>query len=108
MKLLFAVVQNSDQKALTRALIEHEISVTKIASSGGYLSGGNTTLMIGVQSDRLQDALDIIREKSSRRHTVTAPMTYIPHNTDSTAMPMEVVIGGATVFVVDASQYYKF
>ena len=38
--------RKEDTKPLTRALIEHEISVTRIASTGGFLSGGNTTLMI--------------------------------------------------------------
>ena len=50
MKLLFAIIQKEDTKPLTRALIEHEISVTRIASTGGVLSGGNTTLMIGVEA----------------------------------------------------------
>lgn len=49
MKLLFAIVQNDDQKSLTYALIEKNISVTRIASTGGFLRGGNSTLMIGVE-----------------------------------------------------------
>ena len=39
MKLLFAIVQNDDQKALTNALVERSISVTRIASTGGFLRG---------------------------------------------------------------------
>jgi uncharacterized protein YaaQ len=57
MKLLFAIVQNDDQKALTNALVERSISVTRIASTGGFLRGGNTTLMIGVEADRLEETL---------------------------------------------------
>ena len=49
MKLLFAIVQNDDQKSLTYALIDRNISVTRIASTGGFLRGGNSTLMIGVE-----------------------------------------------------------
>ena len=40
LKLLFAIVQNDDQKSLTYALIEQNISVTRIASTGGFLRGG--------------------------------------------------------------------
>ncbi len=108
MKLLFVIVQDDDKRALTRALIEHEISVTHIASTGGFLRGGNTTLMIGVEEDRLQGALDIIKAKSSKRQVVTVPASGIPHNVDSVAMPMTVTVGGATVFVLDAEGFYKF
>lgn len=108
MKLLFAIVQNDDQKVLTNALVERSISVTRIASTGGFLRGGNTTLMIGVEADRLEETLDIIKEHSSRRQIVTVPATGIPHNIDSVAMPMTVTIGGATVFILDVAQSYKF
>ncbi len=108
MKLLFAIVQNDDQKALTNALVERSISVTRIASTGGFLRGGNSTLMIGVEADRLDETLDIIKEHSSRRQIVTVPATGIPHNIDSVAMPMTVTVGGATVFILDVAQAYKF
>ena len=36
MKLVFAIVQKEDTKPLIRALIEHEISVTRISSVGGF------------------------------------------------------------------------
>ena len=108
MKLLFAIVQNDDQKALTYALIERSISVTRIASTGGFLRGGNTTLMIGIESERLAETLEIIREHSRRRQLVTVPATGIPHNIDSVAMPMSVTVGGATVFILDVQDTYKF
>ena len=108
MKLLFAIVQKEDTRPLTRALIENDISVTRIASSGGFLSGGNTTLMIGVDKDRIETALDVIRKKSSRRHSVTVPATGIPHAMENSAVPIQVMIGGATVFIVDVEEFYKF
>ncbi len=108
MKLLFAVIQNGDNKALTHALIEHDISVTRIATTGGYLRGGNTTLMIGVAEERLETALAIIKDKSSRRHTVTVPTTGLPHNADSVTLPMQIVVGGATVFILNVENFVKF
>jgi uncharacterized protein YaaQ len=108
MKLLFAIVQNDDQKSLTYALIERSISVTRIATTGGFLRGGNSTLMIGVEADRLEETLQIIREQSSRRQVITVPASGIPHNIDSAAMPMSVTVGGATVFVLDVTESYKF
>ena len=108
MKLLFAVVQNDDVKALTRTLIDHEISVTRISSTGGFLRGGNTTLMIGIEDERLGLVLEDIREKSSRRHTITVPAAGIPHTADSAAMPLKVVVGGATVFILDVETFHKY
>ena len=108
MKLLFAIIQKEDTRPLTRALIENDISVTRIASSGGFLSGGNTTLMIGVEKDRLETALKVIREKSSRRHSVAVPAAGMPQAMEGAAMPIQVMIGGATVFVLDVETFYKF
>ena len=107
MKLLFAVIQNEDNKSLTRSLIEHEISVTRISSTGGFLRGGNTTLMIGVPEEKLSIALDTIRAHSSRRQVVSVPAAGIPHNVDSVAMPMTVTVGGATVFIVDVEDFVR-
>lgn len=108
MKLLFAIIQNDDKKSLTHALIEHDISVTRISSSGGFLHGGNTTLMIGVPKEKLEIALETIREHSSRRQIVTVPAAGIPHNIDSVAMPMTVTVGGATVFILDVEDFVRF
>ena len=108
MKLLFAVIQNDDVKPLTRALIEHEISVTRISSTGGFLHGGNTTLMIGIDEDRLELVLECIKEKSSRRKTITVPSAGLPYPADNTAMPVQITIGGATVFILDVADFKKY
>lgn len=67
MKLIFAIVQNDDSKRLIRALVQHRISVTRISTTGGFLHGGNTTLMIGVDKEKVEETLDIIKSKSSTR-----------------------------------------
>jgi len=107
MKLLFAIIQDDDVRPLTRALVEKEISVTRISTTGGFLRGGNSTLMIGVEKDRLQDVLDIIQTKS-RRKTVTISSTGAPGGSDSPPLTMPVTVGGATVFVVDVEEFHKF
>ena len=97
MKLVYAIVQNDDSKRLLRELTNHRISVTRISSTGGFLHNGNSTLMIGVEADRLQETLDIIKEKSStRKEYMVVPA------------PVQVTMGGATVFVVDVEQFYKY
>lgn len=108
MKLLFAIVQRDDVRNLTKELVQHNLSVTRISSSGGVLRGGNTTLMIGVEEDRLPEALNIIKTSSSRREVLTTASYALPGVTaDSLHSPVLITVGGATVFVVDVEQYYK-
>ena len=108
MKLLFAVVQKDDVKNLTKALVQHKLSVTRISSSGGVLRGGNTTLMIGVEEERLQETLEIIKAESSRREVLTTASFALPGlSADSLHSPVLITVGGATVFVMDVEQYYK-
>ena len=98
MKLIFAIVQNDDSKRLIRALVQHRISVTRISTTGGFLHGGNTTLMIGVDKEKVEETLDIIKSKSST----------LPGYADSSPTPVQVTLGGATVFIVDVEQFYRF
>ena len=108
MKLLFAFVQNEDVKTLTRALIKVGITVTRISSSGGFLSSGNSTLMIGVEESQLQDTLDIIKKYSHKRGTAMAAQTVSSIQGIAAPLPINVTIGGATVFVVDVENFYKY
>ena len=108
MKLIYAIVQNDDSKKLIRELTNRRISVTRISSTGGFLHNGNSTLMIGVEPDRLDETLEIIKEKSSRRHSVVIPVTGLPYSAGSTAMPLKITVGGATVFVLDVAEFHKF
>lgn len=108
MKLVFAIIQNDDAKKLIRALVEENIHVTRIASTGGFLHGGNVTLMIGVEKERLQDTLDIIKRRSSTRKEYIVVPSSLPGYVDNSPTPVQVTLGGATVFVVDVENWYKF
>ena len=103
MKLVYAIVQNDDSKRLLRELTNHRISVTRISSTGGFLHNGNSTLMIGVQ-----ETLDIIKEKSSTRKEYMVVPSAVPGYIDNSPAPVQVTMGGATVFVVDVEQFYKY
>ena len=62
MKMIFAVIRDKDSYAAIGALSEKNIGVTKLASSGGFLREGNTTLMIGVEDSRVEEVMGILRE----------------------------------------------
>ena len=108
MKLIYAIVQNDDSKKLIRELTNRRISVTRISSTGGFLHNGNSTLMIGVEPDRLEETLDIIKEKSSTRKEYMVVPSAVPGYIDKSPAPVQVTMGGATVFVVDVEQFYKY
>ncbi len=108
MKLLFAIVQNDDSKRLIKTLVQHNISVTRISTTGGFLHGGNTTLMIGVEKDKVDETLDIIKQKSSTRKEFMVIPSSLPGYAESSPTPVQVTLGGATVFIVDVEEFHKF
>jgi uncharacterized protein YaaQ len=64
-KLIIAVVRDTDGETISKALLEDNYRVTVIASTGGFLRRGNATLLIGVEADRVQGAIQLIREQSA-------------------------------------------
>ena len=106
MKLLFVIIQDDDAKPLMRALVEDHFSVTRISTTGGFLHSGNTTLLIGVEEDKVDQALKLIEQKSSRRRAITVAPSALAGQI--APMPIEVTVGGATVFLVDVEAFHKF
>ena len=106
MKLIIAIVNSEDASAVLSELTGQGFSVTKLATSGGFLRAGNVTMMIGVEEEQVQKALSVIEEFSSqRKQQVPVNSTYIGDS--MITVPMEVTVGGATVFVLDVEQFYK-
>ncbi len=67
MKLVLAIVQDEDVRRLMDGLTEGGFSFTRIASTGGFLRSGNTTLIIGVEDEKLEDVISIIEQKCKTR-----------------------------------------
>ncbi len=65
MKMIVAIIQDKDNELVSQALIESNFRVTRIASSGGFLRKGSTTIMIGVEEDKVDQAIRIIRDTCS-------------------------------------------
>lgn len=108
MKLIVAVVQDKDSIKLIEALMTKGYRATKLASTGGFLKEGNTTLLIGVDTDKVPEVLSIIRKTCKSREQLVTPLTPVGGPVDSyVPYPIEVIVGGATVFVVNVEQYEK-
>ena len=108
MKLIIAIVQDEDASRLISSLMSDGYRVTKLATTGGFLRSGNTTLLVGVEDDKLQNAMSIIEKVcKSRKQIASSPSpisgttgVYVPY-------PIEVTVGGATIFVLDVEQFTK-
>jgi len=62
MKLIIAIVKDSDALAVSDALVEQKFGVTRIASTGGFLRHGNVTLLIGVDPEQIETVFTLIKE----------------------------------------------
>lgn len=110
MKLLIAIVQDEDASRLMHKLTNEGFGATKLATTGGFLRSGNTTLLIGVEDEKV-DAVMTIIEGTCKSRQQMAPVhasmagsagMYVP------AYPVQVTVGGAIVFVLDVAQFHKF
>ena len=109
MKLIVAVVQDKDSNDLSNALTKHNYRATKLASTGGFLRSGNTTFLIGVDDSSVSKVLDIIRDNCRARQEMVSPISSLGGNVDSyIPYPIEVEVGGATVFVLPIEQFHHF
>ncbi|MDT8898769.1 MAG: cyclic-di-AMP receptor [Thermanaerothrix sp.] len=62
MKMIIAIVRDVDNDPVSRALTTAGFGVTCIASTGGFLRRGKSTLLVGVEAERVEAALEVIRK----------------------------------------------
>lgn len=87
MKLIVAILRDEDTENVSHALIDCSFRVTRIASTGGFLRRGSTTLMIGVEDEMVDQAIELIRQNS--------------------AAPVDPGMKRATLFVLNVSDYVQ-
>jgi uncharacterized protein YaaQ len=107
MKLVLAIVNNSDSSMVSSSLTREGFAVTKLATTGGFLMAGNTTLLIGVDDDKVAQVCDII-SNHSRKRTQMMPTTASYDTGLYTSLPVDVTVGGATVFVLNVERFEKY
>lgn len=106
MKLVLAIVSKDDSSMVSSALTQEGFPVTKLATTGGFLMAGNTTFISGVEDGQVDQVIDIIRKQSSRR-TQIVPSASTMDGGMYTSVPIEVTVGGATIFVLDVDRFEK-
>lgn len=108
MKMVVAIVQDDDALDLIDALTEKGFRVTKLATTGGFLKSGNTTLMIGVEKEKTTEVIDIIKDICRKRNeTIASPAPMGNDPTMYMNYPIDVEVGGATIFVIDVDQFIR-
>lgn len=107
-KLVVAIVQDEDANALNDSLLAEKFGLTRLNTAGGFLRQGNVTFLMGVHESRLGQLLSIIRRNCVTRTQYVNPLPpimepgefYMPY-------PVEVQVGGATVFVFDVERFER-
>jgi len=103
-----ATVHDEDAAHLVDALNEKGYSVTKLATTGGFLRSGNTTLICGVKDDKLENLVSIIESKCrSHRRIIATDASHMSAAEYCLPSPVEVDLGGATVFVMNMEELRK-
>mgnify|MGYP001668498401 FL=1 len=108
MKLVVAIVQDQDVYNLNADLTEAGFRITKLASTGGFLKTGNSTLLIGTEDENVDKCLEIIENDCKSRETTTSMLSVSMPGTIYISYPVEVMVGGATVFLLEVDKYLRF
>ncbi len=106
MKLVIAIVSKEDEAKVQKALVKNRFFATRLATKGGFLKEGNVTFLIGINDERVPEVLDIIEQYSKRRSKIV-PNTIVNEFGSFSSLPIEVSVGGATVFIVNVEQFVK-
>lgn len=106
MKLIVAIINNDDSASVLNGLTRKGFGATKLATSGGFLRAGNTTLLIGTEDEKVDEVVEVISEFSRKRsQIVSASPSFMTEGFVSKAV--EVTVGGATLFVLDVDKFIK-
>ncbi|GIV76069.1 cyclic-di-AMP receptor [Litorilinea aerophila] len=108
MKLVMAIINSDDSRNLLDRLARRGFSATLTSSSGGFLRISNTTVFCGVEDDKVEEVLNIIRESCPDRVQYVTPLPPVMEPGEvHIPTPVEKHMGGATIFVLDVEHYEK-
>ncbi len=107
-KLVVAIVHSEDAGALVNALLDKEFRATRLQSSGGFLKQSNATIILGVEDADVDEVMGIVRTNCTSRTQVVNPMPPIMEPGEFfMPYPLEVEVGGATVFVLPVERFER-
>ncbi len=109
MKLLISVVNSDDAHPLIDALMREGYRATMISTTGGFLREGNATLLIGVDDEKVESVLEIIKASCHTRIQYVNPLPPMVESGDLyIPTPIEVQVGGAVIFILNVDRFERF
>ena len=106
MKMVLAVIDKDDAHDVISNLSKAGFSITRLSTTGGFLRSGNVTILVGVEDEKTSDVIGIIKEHS-RSRSQQIPTIIGNEASYLSPMPVEVSVGGATIFVMNVEQFEK-
>lgn len=107
MKLILAIVNNDDGPMITAQLNKKGVYTTKIASTGGFLSAGNMTFISGVEDEKVDEVVEIIKAYSRKRSQPVPNFDMQGQVAGGIISPAEVLVGGGTIFVLNVENFIR-
>lgn len=108
MKMVVAVVQAEDATGLLTQLSNRGFRATRIKTAGGFLREANATVFIGVEDEEVDLAVQTIREAcTTRKQQITAIPAVMEPGEFFLPYPVEVEVGGATIFVLPVERFER-
>lgn len=93
MKLIIAIVQDDYSSKVIKGLMDKKYRTTKLSSTGGFLKSGNTTLLIGVEDNEVDEVVELIRQHCKEKNVSSGKD--------------KVTVGGANLFVLNMNEHKK-
>ena len=106
--LMLAIIQSQDAEPATRALTQAGLRVTRVGSVGGFLRTENATLLLGLKRDEMPRAIQQLTEHCHERTTFVNAITEAASWHAGYSAPIEVTVGGATVFTLPVERFARF
>jgi uncharacterized protein YaaQ len=101
MKLVMSIVNTDDAGRLVDALTQAGYRATTISTTGGFLRQGNATIFVGTEDEKIPDVLQLTQYVNPLPPVMEPGEMYIP-------TPVDIQVGGATVFVLEVAQFERF
>ena len=109
MKLAVCIVHNRDRGRITEELVKAGFKFTVIGSTGGFLREGNTTMLIGVEDERVAELGEIVQANCQSREQIVNVMPFESGPPGAyMSSPVKVPVGGAVMFVMNVEEFLRF
>lgn len=106
MKLAIVIISNNDLSKVISATSNEGFFSTRISTSGLFLEKGNTTLLFGIEDDKVEKLFDVVEENVTKR--VVKKMS-VESTVEGSLLntPVDVEEYGAVAFVINVEDFRR-